>query len=143
MKIITDQEIADLLAEPKVIEDLSRLELRDKSNYSHRAVSADLTGEKGNHFKIKIRQSSSNFLDFSIILTFKEKSTGREIRLVRYNGKHPSPHTNKWEKMNGEKNYRFGPGFHIHKATQRYQESGLKEDGFAQETESFIITNLH
>jgi hypothetical protein len=49
--------------------------------------------------------------------------------LIRYNGK-SHEHTNLIE---GESLY----DFHIHKATQRYQEIGAREDTFAEPTDRF------
>lgn len=136
MRILTDQEIADLIAEPKVMPDnwFSRLELRDKSHFQHREKEIDIEGSNGNLFRLIIRQNNLNVLDFSIILTLREKDSNIEYNLVRYNGKHPSQHTNKWEKENRMSEYTFDPSFHIHRATQRYQESGYKIDGYAEVT---------
>jgi hypothetical protein len=54
-----------------------------------------------------------------------------KIKEAEYNA------TNKWEKDNGIPNHRFGPAFHIHRATQRYQGSGYKIDGFAEATTKY------
>lgn len=62
---------------------------------------------------------------------------GIEYRLRRYNGKHPSEHTNKWEKEHGYPDHTFSPAFHIHQATERYQEFGYPIDGFAERTTSY------
>lgn len=67
----------------------------------------------------------------------KEKDSTLEYILLRYNGKHPSKHTNKWEKENGLPDHTFAPAFHIHKATQRYQEGGYKIDGYAEVTTKY------
>jgi hypothetical protein len=48
--------------------------------------------------------------------------------LRRYNGKHQ--HTNKIEKETFF-------NFHIHYATERYQQFGMDEDGYAQPTEYY------
>jgi hypothetical protein len=139
MRILTDQEIGELIAEPKVVPKnwLSRLDLRDKAHFQHREKEIDLEGEKGNLFRLIIRQNKQNILDFSIILTLREKDSNIEYTLIRFNGKHPSPHTNKWEKENNKSNHKFSPAFHIHRATQRYQESGYKIDGYADVTSKY------
>lgn len=67
----------------------------------------------------------------------KEKDSTLEYILLRYNGKHPSKHTNKWEKENGLPDHTFAPAFHIHRATQRYQEGGYKIDGHAEVTTKY------
>jgi len=44
MRILTDQEIADLIAEPKVVPKnlFSRQELRDKSHFQHKEKEIDI-----------------------------------------------------------------------------------------------------
>ena len=57
--------------------------------------------------------------------------------MIRCNGKHSSKHTNKWEKDKGQPDHTFGPAFHIHRATERYQESGYTIDGYAAVTSAY------
>ncbi len=137
-RILTDDEIDNLVAESKPLQKnwLTRLRPKRKSNLQHAQRVLDVEGEAGSEFRIIIRQNAINLFDFSIILTFKD-SSGSEFRLRRYNGKHPSQHTNKVEKAHGEPNSSFRNKFHIHKATQRYQEEGLKIDGYAEETTEY------
>lgn len=139
MRILTDLEIANLISELKVVPDnwFSRLLPKDKAHYQHKEREIDVEGSSGNIFRVIVRQSNLNVMDFSIILTLREKASNMEYILIRYNGKHPSRHTNKWEKENGLLNYTFGPAFHIHRATQRYQESGYRIDGFAEVTTKY------
>jgi len=61
--------------------------------------------------------------------------------LIRCNGKHSSKHTNKWEKDKGQQDNTFGPAFHIHRATERYQESGYPIDGYATVTSAYYDFN--
>lgn len=139
MRILADLEITKLISEPKVVPDnwFSRLLPKNKAHYQHKEREIDVEGSNGNLFRVIVRQSNLNVMDFSIILTLREKASNVEYILIRYNGKHPSMHTNKWEKDNGIPNHRFGPAFHIHRATQRYQESGYKIDGFAEATTKY------
>ena len=139
MRILTDQEIASLISEPKVVPNnwFSRLLPKDKGHYQHREREIDVEGSNGNLFRVIVRNSNLNVMDFSIILTLREKASNVEYILIRYNGKHPSRHTNKWEKETGLPNYTFGPAFHIHRATERYQESGYRIDGFAEATTKY------
>lgn len=99
LRLLTDSEIQQLRAEKKVlpITWASRLKTRPKAEtkFQHREFS--VTGANNHEFRIIIRQNSENILDFSIILTFVDKD-GSEYRLLRFNGKHPSEHTNKWER---------------------------------------------
>ena len=136
MRILTDEEITALILEPKVVPAnwFSRLEAKDKAHFQHKEKEVDIEGDNGNLYRVIIRQNKLNVLDFSIILTFREKDSNLEYNLLRFNGKHPSAHTNKWEKENKLKEYRFSPAFHIHKATQRYQENGYRIDGYAEVT---------
>ena len=139
MRVLADHEIADLISEPKVVPDnwFSRLLPKDKAHYQHKEREIDIEGSNGNLFRVIVRHSNLNVMDFSIILTLREKASNVEYILIRYNGKHPSRHTNKWEKDNGIANHTFGTTFHIHRATERYQESGYKIDGFAEATTKY------
>ncbi len=137
-RILTDDEIDSLVAESKPLNKnwLTRLRPKRKSNFQHDQRILEVRGEAGNQFRIIIRKNAVNPLDFSIILTFKDVD-GSEFRLCRYNGKHPSQHTNKMEKARGKPNSSFRNKFHIHKATERYQEEGFKIDGYAEETSEY------
>jgi len=137
-RTLTDDEIDDLVAESKSLPKnwTTRLRPRTKSNRQHAERDLGIQGEAGNQFRIIVRHNAINPLDFSIILTFKD-TDGSEFVLRRYNGKHPSQHTNRLEKARGEPNSSFRNTFHIHKATQRYQEEGLPIDGYAEETSEY------
>ncbi|MCH7764774.1 MAG: hypothetical protein IIB95_13750 [Candidatus Marinimicrobia bacterium] len=67
--------------------------------------------------------------DFSAILAFRKKGYTNDFKLKRYNGK-SHEHSNKLE---GEKFY----DFHIHIATQRYQDIGKKEESYGKITDRF------
>jgi hypothetical protein len=125
----TDIEIADLLKESKQLpEDYqSRLVLTQKTGHKEREL--EITGSSGNNFILKLRQSDYNVLDFSVILGVVSKDTNTVFRLRRYNGKSHG-HTNKLE---GNAFY----SFHIHTATERYQDLGGKEDFFAEATDRY------
>lgn len=128
---LTDREIADLLNERKPLPNdyRSRIQVRPKRGHKEREL--DIVGEDGGEFRLIIRQSIINPLDFSVILAFRDPGSTHLLRLKRYNGK-SHEHTNKLER--GEPFY----DFHIHIATERYQlESGLREDGFAQPTNRY------
>src|SRR5688572_16974714 len=103
-RLLTEGEIQKLLAERKPLAAnwQTRLKPRQKADmrYTHRELS--LKGDDGDDFRVIVRQSIPNVLDFSIILTFID-SDGAEYRLVRFNGKHPSQHTNKVECGSGKR----------------------------------------
>ena len=110
----------------------SRLRVRPKANSQYSQRELEVPGNNGHIFRLILRQNSINLLDFSIILTLKEGAT--EYVLVRHNGKHPSEHTNKIEKRLGKPNSSFRNVFHVHKATERYQQAGFAIDGYAEQT---------
>jgi len=130
---LTDETIGLLLQETKVLpEDFpSRIKLRSKRG--HKEYEQDVTGSDGNKFLLKFRQNEKNALDFSVILLFLPKESTKHFRLRRYNGK-SHEHTNKIE---GNTFY----GFHIHMATERYQQLGLDEDAYAEKTDRYADFN--
>jgi hypothetical protein len=70
-----------------------------------------------------------NILDFSVILGYTTNASSQVFRLRRYNGKSHEP-TNKIERQTFY-------DFHIHMATERYQNSGLREDAYAVPTNKY------
>lgn len=139
MRILKDSEIEALLEEQKILPQSwqNQFQVKDKSNFQHQERSVEIKRALGNSFRVILRKNKINIFDFSIILTFLDKD-GKEYRLIRYNGKHPSEHTNKWEKERGQDDAKFPPSFHIHKATERYQEAGYPIDGYAE-----VFTGYH
>lgn len=137
-RILEDREIEALLKEQKALPSnwRTRLKLLPKTDSKHLQRDLDVSGANGNAFRIVLRQSVLNVLDFSIILIFREKD-GNEFRLCRYNGKHPSEHTNRLEKPKGGENACFRNQFHIHMATERYQQQGFEIDGYAEVTRRY------
>jgi hypothetical protein len=137
-RILTDDEIEALLREPKRLpaDWQSILQPRRRVRFLHKEKSIDLRGEWGNNFILYVRSSSLNPLDFSVILVILDKD-GTEYRLLRANGKHASRHTNLWEKGRGLSPSRLPVGFHVHKATQRYQEEGFRIDGYAETCQEY------
>ena len=125
----SDIEIDALISELKPLGDdyKAKIHLRDKRG--HKEKDLDITGSNGNRFRLILRESLLNPLDFSIILVVLPKDTNQLFRLRRYNGK-SHEHTNPIE---GDKFY----DFHIHTATARYQELGVREDTFAEPAERF------
>lgn len=138
MRILREPEIAALLSEPKPLPEnwQNRFRLKEKSGFQHEERSIEVSGQGGNVFRVILRQNRMNTFDFSIILMFRDKD-GKEYRLLRYNGRHPSEHTNKWEKEQGQPAHTFSLAFHIHRATERYQEAGYPIDGFAEMTTGY------
>ncbi len=116
----SDAEIAELLRErkPLPVDWRSRTRLRPKRSHSERDIK--VAGDGANEFRLILRQNTINRLDFSIILAIAVPRSNQLFRLRRYNGK-SHEHTNRIE---GDEFY----DFHIHEATERYQEIGMRED---------------
>ena len=125
----SDDEIDRMIRERKPLPDnyFSRFQLRDKRGHKEREL--DVAGVNGSSYRLILRQSDFNTLDFSIILAVCPSDSSLFFRLRRYNGK-SHEHTNHIE---GDKYY----DFHIHQATERYQESGEREDTFAKPTDRY------
>lgn len=89
-----------------------------------------MQGIEGSRFIVIVRQAEANPLDFSVILACYPGKSNERFRLRRYNGKSHT-HSNKLE--------REGPfyDFHIHQATERYQDAGFKEDAYATPTDRY------
>jgi hypothetical protein len=126
---LTDVEMARLVAERKVLPDDYRRRLQARAKRGHKEQELDVRGTEGSEFRLILRQSMRNALDFSVILAYLPPRTNQIFRLRRYNGK-SHEHTNVIE---GETFY----DFHIHVATERYQGLGMREDSFAEVTERF------
>ena len=124
-----DQEIESLVQEhkPAPADWRNRTLLRPKRGHNEQHL--DLTGDAGSEFRLILRQSKINPLDFSVILGVRVPRSNRIFRLRRYNGK-SHEHTNHIE---DETFY----DFHIHVATERYQEIGTREDAYAEPTDRY------
>jgi len=131
--ILSDKEIADFVREKKPLPPDYRAKVQMRLKSGHKERELDIEGENGNEFRLILRQSVINPLDFSIILAYRPPRSNQLFRLRRYNGK-SHEHTNIIE---GSKFY----SFHIHQATTRYQESGSNEDSYAEPTDLFSDFN--
>ncbi len=128
---LTDDEILMLINEQKQMtvtpEELFR---NMKEKKGHKESEHFIPRTDGSSFVIKLRLSSENPLDFSVILGYIPPRSTEVFRLRRYNGK-SHEHRNKLE--NEEPFYNF----HIHTATERYQKEGFREDYFAEVTDRY------
>src|SRR5262245_6628490 len=93
---LSEHEIACLVAERKVLHVNYRALLQLSPKRGHREQNMDILGEAGGDFRLILRQSLSNPLAFSVILSYK--GLPRLFHLRRYNGK-AHPHTNKLERQ--------------------------------------------
>jgi hypothetical protein len=130
MRTLSDQEIAALIAdEKKIPPGLSPLG-KMTERCQHKRKDFDVQADSGNEFVVRVRQSSLNVLDFSVILGYKLPGSYTVFRLRRYNGS-SHQHTNVIERQTLD-------GFHIHAATERYQQlGGAKEDHYAEKTDRY------
>lgn len=121
--VLSDIDIERLLAEPKALPADWEQKLALRQKRGHKEAHLDLVGQDGSEFRLILRQSDENIFDFSAIIGYRPKGSHQLIRLCRCNGKHQ--HTNVIER---ESFYEF----HVHIATERYQELGAAEEGYAQ-----------
>ena len=125
----SDREIAVLLQERKPLPPdwRNRILLRPKRGHDEQHL--ELTGDQGREFRLILRQNKINPLDFSIILAVRVPQSNQLFRLRRCNGK-SHEHTNHIEDTTFY-------DFHIHVATERYQEIGTREDAYAEPTDRY------
>jgi hypothetical protein len=125
----TDSDIQQLLAERKLLPDEYRKKLKLREKRGHREAELSVAGAAGVEFRLIARQNSLNILDSSIILAVCPAGSNQLFRLRRHNGK-SHEHTNQIEASTFY-------DFHIHMATERYQELGMREDAYAEATDRF------
>ena len=125
----TEDAIAALVGERKPLPKDWRTKGRLRDKRGHKERELDFTGVAGNEFRLILRQSTVNPLDFSVILAVHVPQSNQLFRLRRCNG-NSHEHTNHIE---GETFY----GFHTHIATERYQEIGSREDAYAEATDRY------
>lgn len=125
----TDQAIESLVQERKPLPVDWRKRTRMVPKRGHQEQHLDVTGDGGNEFRMILRQNTINILDFSVILAVLVPQSNQVFRLRRYNGR-SHQHSNDVE---GQSFY----DFHIHFATERYQEFGAREDAYAEPTDRY------
>lgn len=111
--ILSDKDIEGLIKEKKPLPDDYKTKIMVRPKRGHKERELDVNGEDGNEFRLILRQSLFNTLDFSVILAYRPPQSNILFRLRRYNGK-SHEHTNPIE---GKTFYEY----HIHHATERYQ----------------------
>ncbi len=126
---LSDEEIAQLVSERKPLPEnyQSQLQLRPKRGHHEREL--DIVGANDSGFRLILTESLFNSLDFSVILAYRMPQSNEVFRLRRYNGR-SHEHTNSIEQQTFY-------DFHVHQATERYQEIGSTEDSYAQPTDRF------
>ena len=128
---LTDEEIDHLVTVTKHLphDYRTRLRMRPRS-YSgrHEEGQLEVVVEGTGTFRIILRRNRINPLDFSAILGYIPPERLRLFHLRRYNGLHR--HTNRIERASFR-------AFHIHYATQRYQDAGWDIDAYAETTDEY------
>ncbi|MBW1672844.1 MAG: hypothetical protein JRJ45_04215 [Deltaproteobacteria bacterium] len=127
--ILSDHDIERLVKEKKLLPSDYQAKIQVRPKRGHKERELDIRGEDGNDFRLILRQSLFNPLDFSVILVYRPPQSNILFRLRRYNGK-SHEHTNPIE---GGMFY----DYHIHQATERYQKIGAREDTYAEPTNRF------
>lgn len=130
MVVVGEQKLGELRNENKWLPEDWRtaFQLKPKRNSAFNEAQLEVMGEKGHTFKLIATRSTRDPTDFSVIMLYLDKRTGEKLILVRHNGDHK--HTNMIEGDHLK-------GCHIHMATQRYQERGLRADAYATKTEEY------
>ena len=121
---MTDIEISKLLNAKKNILDFSQIDKRH-----HKGHNFNLKDQEGNQFQVYMRQHKKQTDNFSCGLSFLQKD-GSHFTLTRYNG---SSHNHR----NELENIRLGYVCHIHKATEKYIDKGMKAEGYAESTDRY------
>jgi hypothetical protein len=127
--IFSEQDIVGFLQEKKPLPPDYRARIQIRPKLGHKEREMDIEGVNGEEFRIILRQSIFNPIDFSVIVAYRPPKSNLLFRLRRYNGK-SHEHTNPIE---GNTFY----DFHIHEATERYQELGAREDTYATPSDRF------
>ena len=99
--IFSNEEIAALIKERKVLLNEDRNKFRKTTHRGNDEYRLSVTGENGNIFRVIVRMSVFNKLNFSVILGVKVPSPKKFFRLKRYNGDHEHTNTIEDEKING------------------------------------------
>ena len=127
--VLSDAQISAYVSEPKELPANFLSRAYPKSKRGHKESELAVAGSSGSEYRLIFRLSIINPLDFSAILAVRLPNSTRLFRLRRYNGK-SHEHTNRIERATFF-------GFHIHKATERYQDMGLDEDAYAEPTDRY------
>lgn len=126
----SDADIRALIEERKPLPRDFRSKIRLREKRGHKEQELDVRGATGHQFRLIFRQSSHNALDFSVMLACCPAGSHQLFRLRRYNGR-SHQHTNAIETVTF-------CAYHIHMATQRYQELGMREDAYAEPSDRFF-----
>lgn len=135
IETLTDENIAQLLAIPKRVENP---QARERQEGQHLRRDYRVVSEDGVHrFSVFTRQSTRIADGFSAGLLWHAKS-GEEVILLRCNGgDHPHPNVLERQRIDFE--------CHVHITTERYIQANRKPEGYAEATASYrtLVGALH
>ena len=118
-----------MMAEPKQAPPGAHRPIPLTSKRAHKEGKVILLGDSGANYNLILRQNKKNACDFSVILAVRRGGSNQHFRIRRHNG-NSHQHTNRIEK-----NVIYG--YHIHYATERYQDIGMREDSYAEATSRY------
>ena len=95
---LSDAQVLALLAEQKRLPEGYRRRLALKPKRGHSEFDLDVDGVDGSSFRVVVRRSNFNPLDFSVILAYRAPGSNQVLRLRRYNGR-SHEHTNPIERQ--------------------------------------------
>ncbi len=132
VRILTDSEIQLFIDDVKPItsRDVKQIKPKTLDKRQHMEYMQEVLSMSGRKYSIRVRLNSINKNDFSVIFGYYDAGTKTWYVLRRYNG-NSHRHTNIIERT------KIVRAFHIHKATERYQATGLNIDGYAESTEAY------
>ncbi len=133
---LTNKEIDDLVNEPKPVGMSTNEFMQKMKRKSGRAASflqnshAFQRQHGEGEWLLYARINEDNLLDFSCGLGFIPKARNKVFILRRFNGK-SHQHTNK---LDGHESFY---DFHIHQATEKYQNSSYADEHYAERTDRY------
>ncbi len=85
--ILSDHDIELLLKEIKPLPEDYRSKTQIRPKRGHKERELDVQEVNGSNFRLILRQSLINPIDFSVILAYRPPNSNQLFRLRRYNGK--------------------------------------------------------
>ena len=85
--ILSDHDIELLLKEVKPLPENYRSKIQIRPKRGHKERELDVQGVNESDFRLILRQSLINPIDFSVILAYRPPNSNQLFRLRRYNGK--------------------------------------------------------
>lgn len=138
MAKFSDSQIKRFIRERKILAQgwLRKIQPRDVRSGKESSISVD--GDFGSKFQLILKQNKFNKTGFCIVLGVYPPGSNKLFHLLRYDG-NDHEHSNKGLPGDACKSIHYN--CHIHQATERYQDAGLKEDGYAEPTTKYGTLN--